>query len=92
MADSVGICLAATGIGVGNEWIQTGTPNFRMGVAGLAVTVIFSGIERLNHTAGVGLSVLFLIGVLVTPVRGKAPLQSLGGIGQTQQPKTGVKK
>ncbi len=92
MADSTGICLAATGIGVGNEWMQTGTPNFRMGVAGLAVTVIFGGIERLNHTAGVGLSVMFLIGVLVTPIRGKAPLQSLGDIGNSQPSKTGVQK
>lgn len=90
MADSTGICLTATAIGVGNEWMQTGTPNFRMAIAGLAVTVIFDGIERLNHTAGVGLSVMFLIGVLVTPVRGKAPLQALGSIGKPTT--TGVQK
>lgn len=87
MADSTGICLTATAIGVGNDWLQTGTPNFRMAIAGLAVTVIFDGIERLDHTAGVGLSVLFLIAVLTTPVRGKAPLQNLGSIAPKGQQK-----
>jgi len=86
MAKSTGIVLAAGGISFANDWIEktvqpqggTATPNFRIPVATLAVALIFSGIERLNERAAVGLSWIMLITVLVTPVHhGRAPLQNL---------------
>jgi hypothetical protein len=77
MAKSTGIVLTATGISFTNEWVQTNTPNFRIVAAGLAVALIFDGIEKLNERAGVGLSIMMLIAALVTPIKGKAPAQTL---------------
>jgi hypothetical protein len=84
MARSTGIVLAAGGISFANDWIEKtaqgkpATPNFRIPVATLAVALIFSGVERLNERAAVGLSWIMLITVLVTPVHhGRAPLQNL---------------
>lgn len=77
MAKSTGIVLTATAISFGNEWLNTGTPNIRIGVAGLATALIFDGIEMLNEKAGVGLSVMMLITVLLTPFNGNSPAQTL---------------
>lgn len=71
MAKSTGIVLTATALSFGNEWLQTGTPNFRIGAAGLAVALIFDGIEKINEQAAVGLAAIMLITVLVTPFNGK---------------------
>lgn len=78
MAKSTGIVLTATGISFGNEWIQDPThPNFRILVAGGIVALIFSGVERINEQAGVGLSILMFITVMVTPFKGRSPAQTL---------------
>lgn len=77
MAKSTGIVLTATGIGLANEYVQTGKVDFRMGVAGLGVAAIFAGIERISEPGAVGLSVLMLIAVLFTPMRGKSPADTL---------------
>jgi hypothetical protein len=77
MAMSTGIVLTATAIGMGNEFIQGSGINFRMGIAGLGAALLLTGIEKLNYTAGVGLSVMVLIAVLVTPFKGKAPAQEV---------------
>jgi len=80
MAKSTGIVLTATAISFTNDWIVTNQPNFRIGMAGLAVALIFDGIEKLNEPAAVGLSVLMMIAVLLTPMHGKAPAQTLLGL------------
>jgi hypothetical protein len=77
MALSTGIVITATAIGVGNEWIQSGAINFRMAIAGLGASLFLTGIEKLNYTAGVGLSAMVLIGVLLTPFRGNSPAQEV---------------
>jgi hypothetical protein len=86
MAKSTGIVLAAGGISFANDWIEkvaqpkaneTPTPNLRIPVATLAVALVFAGIEQLNERAAVGLSWIMLITVLVTPIRGRAPVQNL---------------
>lgn len=82
MAKSTGIVLTAGAISFGNDWWQSKQPNFRIPVATLAVALIFGGIERINEKAGIGLGVIMLVTVLVTPMHGKAPLQSLGEIGK----------
>jgi hypothetical protein len=92
MAKSTGIVLTAGGISFANDWIQTSTPNIRIGVATLAVALIFDGIERLNERAGVGLSVIMLITVLLTPMHGKTPLETLGMVDQPSQPVKGKTK
>lgn len=77
MAKSTGIVLTATGIAFTNEWLQDGTPNIRIPVAGLLVALIFDGIERLNERAGVGLAYIMLITATLAPINGKSPAQTL---------------
>jgi hypothetical protein len=77
MAKSTGIVLTATAISFGNDWVQSNSPNWRIPVAGLVVALIFDGVEKLNETAGVGLSIMMLITVLVTPIHGKSPAQTV---------------
>jgi len=77
MAKSTGIVLTATAIGMGNEFIQGFGVNFRMGIAGLGAALFLTGIEKINETAGVGLSIMVLIAVMLTPFKGKAPAQEV---------------
>jgi hypothetical protein len=77
MAKSTGIILTATAIGMGNEFIQGQGLNFRMGIAGLGAALFLSGIEKINEQAAVGLSVIVLITVMLTPFKGKAPAQEV---------------
>lgn len=77
MAKSTGIVLTATGISFTNEWLDTGAPNFRVAIAGLGVALVFSGIEKVNERAAVGLSVIMLITVLLTPFNGHSPAQNV---------------
>jgi hypothetical protein len=78
MAKSTGIVLTAVGIGMGNEFIQGHGVNFRMGIAGLGAALFLSGVEKLNQTAAVGISVLLLITVFVTPFKGRrGPAQEI---------------
>jgi hypothetical protein len=77
MAKSTGIVLTAVAIGMGNEFIQGQGINFRMGMAGLGAALFLTGIEKINETAGVGLSILVFVTVLLTPFKGRAPAQEL---------------
>jgi hypothetical protein len=77
MAKSTGIILTATAISFTNEWVQTNTPNFRIGMAGLALALIMDGVERVNEQVAVGLSVIAMITLLVTPLNGKSPAETL---------------
>lgn len=77
MAKSTGIVLTATGITMANEWYQTNQVNFRVGIAGLGVALLFAGIERINEKAAVGLSVIMLVTVLATPINGKSAFQTM---------------
>lgn len=77
MAKSTGIVLTATGISFANEWVQTDTPNFRILIAGGALALLFDGIEQLSEPAAVGLSVLMMLTVLVTPFQGNSPIQTV---------------
>lgn len=77
MAASVGITLTATAISFGNDWVQTNTPNFRILMAGGFLTLFFAGIEKLDQRAGVGLASLMLITVLLTPMHGKSPSETV---------------
>lgn len=88
MAQSTGIVLTATGISFANEWMQTGTPNLRIPIAGLGVALFFAGVERLDTRAGVGLAYIMLITALLTPINGKSPTETvLDWTQNKQQPK-----
>jgi hypothetical protein len=77
MAVSTGIVLTGVAIGLGNEFMQGAGINFRMGIAGLGAALFLTGVEKLNYTAGVGLSVMVFIAIMVTPFHGKAPAQEV---------------
>lgn len=91
MAKSTGIVLTATGISFGNEWVNSGDPNFRILMAGLGTALVFSGIEKLSKEGAVGLSVMMLITVLTVPVDGKSPFQTLDGLMTTKAAKKAAK-
>jgi hypothetical protein len=75
MAQSTGLMLVVGTVSFGNEWLQTGNPNFRIPVATLAAGAFLAGLEKVYPKAAIGLSVITLITVLVTPLNGKSPLQ-----------------
>lgn len=77
MAKSTGIILTAGALSFGNEWISANKVNWRIPVATLGVAFIFSGIEKLNEQAAVGLSVIVLITAMLTPFNGKSPVETL---------------
>lgn len=77
MAKSTGIVLTGTAIGMGNEFMQGYGINFRMGIAGLGAALFLTGVERINEQAGVGLSLIFLVTVMLTPFKGRAPAQEV---------------
>jgi len=68
MAQSTAIMLAVGAIGAGNEWIHgNNDAAAKIGVASLAASVLFAGIEQLPGVGkpfAVGLSVIALIGVV----------------------------
>jgi hypothetical protein len=74
MAESTGIILTAGAITFVNDWIQGGGPNFRVAIATLGAALVFSGLEKLDTEAAVGLAVIVMITVLVGGVGpGKSP-------------------
>jgi hypothetical protein len=77
MSKSLSITLIAAGISFGNNWMVSGKANFRILAAGAALGLIFDGVEQFSDQAAIGLSTLALITVLLTPVNGHAPAQTL---------------
>lgn len=77
MGASTGLVLTGTGISFANEWLSTGEPNYRVGIAGLGIALLFDGIEKINQQAATGLGLIFLITVLVTPFKGLSPVQTV---------------
>jgi hypothetical protein len=75
MAQSTGIMLTVGTISFGNEWLQTGTPNFRIPVATLLFAWFLDGVEHIYPRAAIGLASIALITVVITPLNGKSPLQ-----------------
>lgn len=87
MAESTGILLAAGAITFGNEWIHSpASPNWRIPVATLAVSVVFAGIEKIPGAApfAVGVAAIALVGCLLgsfTPGVPSPAQQILGFMG-----------
>lgn len=90
MASAAGIILAAGGITLASELLavpldagvvsSTALPiNWRVIPATGAAALLFYGIDKLNHTLGVGLAAMTLITTLITPmgVRGLPPIQNI---------------
>jgi hypothetical protein len=88
MAASTGIILTAGVITFGNEWAQTGKPNWRVAIASLGTAWLFSGLEKLDEQAAVGLAAIVMITVLfggVTPGVKSPAAEVLSLIGPTRK-------
>lgn len=79
MAQSTGIVLAAGVISFGNEWVQLGKPNWKIAIATLGAAAVFSGLEKLDEQAAVGLAAIVMITVLIGGVTPgvKSPAQEV---------------
>jgi hypothetical protein len=86
-ATAPGIVLTATAISFANEWWDTGTPNFRIPIAGGLLSLLLDAVETANEGAGRGLAIIMFITVMVTPFKGKSPLETLAGLA-VAQPRT----
>lgn len=84
MAASTGIIISAGMVSFANEWYQDDKPNFRVVIATLGAAWIFSGIEKINGKFAVGLSTITFITVLLTPFKGKSPIDTAFGISKGQ--------
>lgn len=82
MAASTGLVLTAGAITFTNEWIQGGGPNWRVAIATLGSALVFSGLEKLDEEAAVGLAVIVMITVLIGGVnpKYKSPAQEVLGL------------
>lgn len=80
MAQSTGLIIVVGTISFGNEWLQTGTPNFRIPVATLAAGAFLAALEKVYPKAAVGLSVIALITVILTPLNGKSPMEQIASV------------
>lgn len=84
MGASTGIVLAGTGISAANDWYQTNTFPWGIGVAGLLLSGFVYGIEKISEPLAVGLSTIFLVTVIVTPIKGKnSPAAELAALVNT---------
>lgn len=84
MGASTGIVLTATAISAGNDWYQTHQVPWSIGVAGLLLSGFMFGVEKVSEPLAVGLSSIFLVTVLVTPIKGKnSPVGELAGLVKT---------
>lgn len=89
MGASTGPILAATAISFTNEWIVSGEPNFRVGMAGLGVALLLDGIEKVSVQAAVGLAYIAMVTILLTPFKGTSPVQTLANLA-VAKPKVGT--
>jgi hypothetical protein len=81
MAASTGIVLTAGVITIGNEFVQGASIGslFKPAIATLGTALVFSGLEKLDQEAAVGLAVIVMITVLVGGISKakKSPVQEV---------------
>jgi hypothetical protein len=79
MGASTGLILTAGMITFGNEWLQGGGPNWKVGIATLGAAVVFAGLEKLDEPAAVGLAAIAVLTVLIGGInpRFKSPAQEV---------------
>jgi hypothetical protein len=66
------IVLAAGTLSFGNEWIQTGKPNWRMPIGTLGAMLVTSGVTKVSPPAGTAFAVIVLIAALTVKFNGKS--------------------
>lgn len=87
------IVLTAGTITFVNEWYQTKEVNWRVPVATVLLGAIFDGLARIDSKAATGLSVMVLLGALLTRFNGKSVVDQINtsfGSGPKPKPTTKV--
>jgi hypothetical protein len=74
---ATGIILTAGTITFTNEWYQTKKINWRVPVATVLAAAIFDGLAHVDDKAAVGLSIIVLMGAMVTKFGGKSAAETL---------------
>jgi hypothetical protein len=72
MATATVIVLTAGTITFANEWYQTKQINWRVPVATLLLAALADGLAKVDNSAATGLSVMILLGALLTKFNGKS--------------------
>lgn len=72
-----GLVLLAGTMTFGNEWYQTGTPNWRVPVATLLGTAVVGAFSSLSSNAATALGGIILIGAASAKFGGKSVVQEL---------------
>lgn len=84
MGASTGIVLTGTAISAGNEWYQNHDFPWGISIAGLLLSGFMFGVEKVSEPLAVGLSTIFLVTVIVTPIKGKnSPAAELAALVNT---------
>lgn len=85
---ATGIIVAAGTITFANSWYQTKQVNWKIPIATALLGAAFDGLSHLDDKAAVGLSVMVMIGSLVTRFDGKSVADTIAEtIGNPKQNK-----
>lgn len=75
MAAAMPIVFTAAALAGLNEWIQTDQIPWRIGIAGLALGLVASGMENIAPKATLAFAVTMLATAAVTPFHGNSPVE-----------------
>lgn len=83
-----GLVILAGAMTFGNEWYQTGKPNWRVPVATLLGAALIGGLSALSTNAATALGGMVVIGAATARFNGKSVIQELNGAlqGSTSPP------
>jgi hypothetical protein len=74
------IVLLAGTLTFSNEWYQTGKVNFKVPIATLLAAAAIDGLSHIDDKAGVGLSIMVLIGAVTVKFGGKSVVDTIAQI------------
>lgn len=80
MSAAPGIVLAVGAGTFANEWLQTGTPNWRVVPATLLASWGFSALDKLSEKVSVSLAIMVAIAGVTTTFGGKSIIQELSSV------------
>jgi hypothetical protein len=72
MSTPTNIVLGAGALTFGNEWIQTGSPNWRMPIGTLGAMLVTAGVTKVSPPAGTAFAVIVLIAAVTVRFNGKS--------------------
>lgn len=81
-----GLVLAAGSLTFGNEWWQTGKPNYRVVVATVIGAGLASLLAAISPKGSAALGGIIMIGALTTKFNGNSPISELNSMLNGNQP------